>query len=169
MQDQIQAPQRLGFPELFLCVSVCLLRFHSSFGVSITINHVAGSPRVEGDEEEDDTDDLEHEFDYGNLDGLSPEQVAEAMLSSRINTGRASHSNTYGIPTQGELDSSPLSSKIPLLTYGEEVIQYVIDMCTLNENQQKWIKQCFLFVFLFLCFRMPRFLLTDMHLLYHHT
>ncbi|KAJ6929508.1 cellulose synthase family protein 4 [Populus alba x Populus x berolinensis] len=42
------------------------------------------------------------------------------MLSSRINTGRASHSNTYGIPTQGELDSSPLSSKIPLLTYGEE-------------------------------------------------
>ncbi|KAJ6918976.1 cellulose synthase [Populus alba x Populus x berolinensis] len=42
------------------------------------------------------------------------------MLSSRINTGRASHSNTYGIPAQGELDSSPLSSKIPLLTYGEE-------------------------------------------------
>ncbi|KAJ6353552.1 hypothetical protein OIU76_002549 [Salix suchowensis] len=42
------------------------------------------------------------------------------MLSSRTNNGRASHSNTYGIPTQGDLDSSPLSSKIPLLTYGEE-------------------------------------------------
>ncbi|XP_034915572.1 cellulose synthase A catalytic subunit 2 [UDP-forming] isoform X1 [Populus alba] len=79
-----------------------------------------GSPRVEGDEEEDDIDDLEHEFDYGNFDGLSPEQVAEAMLSSRMNTGRASHSNISGIPTHGELDSSPLNSKIPLLTYGEE-------------------------------------------------
>nr|AFZ78562.1 cellulose synthase [Populus tomentosa] len=79
-----------------------------------------GSPRVEGDEEEDDIDDLEHEFDYGNFDGLSPEQVAEAMLASRMNTGRASHSNISGIPTHGELDSSPLNSKIPLLTYGEE-------------------------------------------------
>ncbi|MCD7449928.1 hypothetical protein HAX54_002453 [Datura stramonium] len=26
---------------------------------------ISGSPRVEGDEEEDDTDDIEHEFDYG--------------------------------------------------------------------------------------------------------
>lgn len=82
----------------------------------------AGSPRVDGDEEEDDIDDLEHEFDYGNFDGLGPEQVAEAMLSSRLNTGHASHSNVSGIPTHSELDSSPLSSKIPLLTYGEEVI-----------------------------------------------
>ncbi|KAJ6413488.1 hypothetical protein OIU84_006313 [Salix udensis] len=81
---------------------------------------IKGCPRVEGDEEEEDTDDLEHEFDYGNLNGLSPEQVSEAMLSSRTNNGRASHSNTYGIPTQGDLDSSLLSSKIPLLTYGEE-------------------------------------------------
>ncbi|KAJ6353553.1 hypothetical protein OIU76_002549 [Salix suchowensis] len=81
---------------------------------------IKGCPRVEGDEEEEDTDDLEHEFDYGNLNGLSPEQVSEPMLSSRTNNGRASHSNTYGIPTQGDLDSSPLSSKIPLLTYGEE-------------------------------------------------
>ena len=157
----------LGFLNYF-CVSVCLLKFHSSFWVSITIIYVAGSPRVEGDEEEEDTDDLEHEFDYGNLNGLSPEQVSEAMLSSRTNNGRASHSNTYGIPTQGDLDSSPLSSNIPLLTYGEEVIQYVIDMCTWNENQQKWVKQCILFDFLF-CFRMPRFRLTNMHLLYHHT
>ena len=98
--------------------------------MSLTAKYTAGSPRVEGDEEEDDIDDLEHEFDYGNFDGLSPEQVAEAMLSSRMNTGRASHSNISGIPTHGELDSSPLNSKIPLLTYGEEVIQFAIDMCT---------------------------------------
>ncbi|XP_065874121.1 cellulose synthase A catalytic subunit 6 [UDP-forming]-like [Euphorbia lathyris] len=80
---------------------------------------IKGSPRVEGDEEEDDIDDLEHEFDYG-LDGLGPEQIAESMLSGRLNTGRASYHNMSGIPTQSELDSSPLSSKIPLLTYGEE-------------------------------------------------
>ncbi|KAF2284326.1 hypothetical protein GH714_020513 [Hevea brasiliensis] len=78
------------------------------------------SPRVDGDEEEDDIDDLEHEFDYGNFDGLGPEQVAEAMLSARLNIGHASHSNVSGIPTHSEVDSSPLSSKIPLLTYGEE-------------------------------------------------
>ncbi|KDP35302.1 hypothetical protein JCGZ_09461 [Jatropha curcas] len=81
---------------------------------------IKGSPRVDGDEEEDDIDDLEHEFDYGNFDGMGPEQVAEAMLSARLNTGRASYSNAAGIPTSSELDSSPLSSKIPLLTYGEE-------------------------------------------------
>ncbi|KAF2293153.1 hypothetical protein GH714_038077 [Hevea brasiliensis] len=48
------------------------------------------------------------------------EQVAEAMLSARLNTGLASHSSVSGIPAHSELDSSPLSSKIPLLTYGEE-------------------------------------------------
>lgn len=84
---------------------------------------IKGSPRVEGDEEEDDIDDLEHEFDYGShLDGMGPEQAAESMLTGRLNTGRTSHHTMSGIPTQGELDSSPLSSKIPLLTYGEEVI-----------------------------------------------
>ncbi|KAJ8765698.1 hypothetical protein K2173_014820 [Erythroxylum novogranatense] len=77
-----------------------------------------GSPRVEGDEEEDDIDDLEHEFDYG-LDGMGPEQVAEAMLSSRLNTG--------GVPTNSELESSPPSSKIPLLTYGEEDVEISSD------------------------------------------
>lgn len=83
---------------------------------------IAGSPRVEGDEEEDDIDDLDNEFDYGNADALGPQQAAEAMVSSRLNTGRSSHSNVSGMPTQSEVDSSPLGSQIPLLTYGEEVI-----------------------------------------------
>ncbi|CAI0556188.1 unnamed protein product [Linum tenue] len=74
-----------------------------------------GSPRVEGDEEEDDIDDLEHEFDF---EGLSPEQVAELMLAARLNTGRGSHLNGNGIPT--DFDSSPPGAKVPLLTYGEE-------------------------------------------------
>ena len=106
-------------------------RFCAPFRVYLTSSYTAGSPRVEGDEEEDDIDDLEHEFDYGNFDGLSPEQVAEAMLSSRMNTGR----DISGIPTHGELDSSPLSSKIPLLTYGEEVIQFAIVMCKQTNTQ----------------------------------
>ncbi|GAY60250.1 hypothetical protein CUMW_200500 [Citrus unshiu] len=71
-----------------------------------------GSPRVEGDEEEDDIDDLDHEFDYGNLDGFGPQHVSDAALSARLNAS--------GIPTRSELDSAPLSSNIPLLTYGEE-------------------------------------------------
>ncbi|CAN1857314.1 Cellulose synthase A catalytic subunit 6 [UDP-forming] [Linum perenne] len=78
-----------------------------------------GSPRVEGDEEEDDIDDLEHEFDYGNLEGLSSEQVAELMLASRLNTGRGSQVNGSGYPGS-DLDSSPPGAKVPLLTYGEE-------------------------------------------------
>lgn len=79
-----------------------------------------GSPRVEGDEEEDDIDDLDNEFDYGNLDGLGPQEAAEAMHSARLNTGRGYHSNASGIPTFSERETSPLSPDIPLLTYGEE-------------------------------------------------
>lgn len=79
-----------------------------------------GSPRVEGDEEEDDIDDLDNEFDYGNLDGLGPQEAAEAMHSARLNAGRGYHSNASGIPTFSERETSPLSPDIPLLTYGEE-------------------------------------------------
>ncbi|XP_030461905.1 cellulose synthase A catalytic subunit 2 [UDP-forming]-like [Syzygium oleosum] len=74
-----------------------------------------GSPRVEGDEEEDDTDDLDNEFDYDPSDS---QQVAEKMFSSRLNYGRGAHPNASGMPT--EVESSPLSSQIPLLTYGQE-------------------------------------------------
>uniref|UniRef100_A0A5B7B0B0 Cellulose synthase n=1 Tax=Davidia involucrata TaxID=16924 RepID=A0A5B7B0B0_DAVIN len=81
---------------------------------------IKGSPRVEGDEEEDDIDDLEHEFDFGNLDALGPQQAAVAMLSAHLNTGRGGHTTTSGIPTHSEHDSSPRSPEIPLLTYGEE-------------------------------------------------
>ncbi|XP_038694094.1 cellulose synthase A catalytic subunit 2 [UDP-forming]-like [Tripterygium wilfordii] len=79
---------------------------------------IKGSPRVEGDEEEDDTDDLDNEFDYGNHDSMDPQYVAEAMLTSRLNTGR--NSNVSGMPVQSETESTPLGSKIPLLTYGED-------------------------------------------------
>ncbi|VFQ85093.1 unnamed protein product [Cuscuta campestris] len=64
---------------------------------------IKGSPRVEGDEEEDEFDDLDHEFDY-------PEQITEAGLSARFN----------GVSSPLDSDPSAVESKIPLLTYGEE-------------------------------------------------
>ncbi|CAL1379894.1 unnamed protein product [Linum trigynum] len=87
-----------------------------------------GSPRVDGDEEEDGVDDLEHEFDYGGFDGWGPEQVAEAMFAARLNTGRGSHLNdASGVSAQSELDASPLDSTIPLLTYRNEDVYITPD------------------------------------------
>ncbi|GFP80167.1 probable cellulose synthase a catalytic subunit 9 [UDP-forming] [Phtheirospermum japonicum] len=40
-----------------------------------------GCPRVDGDEDEDEFDDLEHEFDYNS----NPHHIAEAALSARLN------------------------------------------------------------------------------------
>lgn len=65
---------------------------------------------------------MDHEFDYGNLDGFGPQHVSDAALSARLNGS--------GIPARSELDSAPLSSNIPLLTYGEEVnfINYSVSL-----------------------------------------
>ncbi|MBA0655866.1 hypothetical protein Goklo_008288 [Gossypium klotzschianum] len=79
---------------------------------------IKGSPRVEGDEEENDIDDLNNEFDYGTLD---PQQVTDAMLTARLNAVRGSQLNSSRMPAHSELYSSPPSSQIPLLTYVEEV------------------------------------------------
>ncbi|KAJ7974041.1 Cellulose synthase [Quillaja saponaria] len=81
---------------------------------------VKGSPRVEGDEDEDDTDDLEHEFDMGSNIGRDPHHIAEAIFSARLNTGRGSQVNTSGITTPSELDAASVGPDIPLLTYGQE-------------------------------------------------
>ncbi|XP_062099498.1 cellulose synthase A catalytic subunit 2 [UDP-forming]-like [Humulus lupulus] len=77
-----------------------------------------GSPRVEGDEEEDDIDDLENEFHIAN--GGDPNNIAEAMLAARLNVGRGSHVNGSGITTPSEVDSASVAADIPLLTYGQE-------------------------------------------------
>ncbi|KAM3359908.1 cellulose synthase A catalytic subunit 2 [Capsicum galapagoense] len=71
---------------------------------------IKGSPRVEGDEEEDDTDDIEHEFDYGI--GALGRQGSGTVPSVYGGSENASSSR------QGS--SSP-GIEIPLLTYGEEV------------------------------------------------
>ncbi|KAL0326024.1 UNVERIFIED_CONTAM: Cellulose synthase A catalytic subunit [UDP-forming] [Sesamum radiatum] len=62
---------------------------------------IKGSPRVDGDEDEDEFDDLENEFDY------NAQHIAEASLSSRLNIGRSAS----GISTPSELDPSGLTQK----------------------------------------------------------
>lgn len=79
---------------------------------------IKGSPRVEGDEEEDDTDDLENEFHIAN--GGDPQNIAEAMFAARLNVGRGSHVNGSGITTPSDLDAASVATEIPLLTYGQE-------------------------------------------------
>ncbi|KAK4790489.1 hypothetical protein SAY86_017793 [Trapa natans] len=72
---------------------------------------IKGSPRVEGDEEEDDIDDLDHEFNYGHLIPFGSKQIGDS--------GRGLHSSGYGGSTQ-EFYSSRPDPQIPLLTYGNE-------------------------------------------------
>ncbi|KAK4352514.1 hypothetical protein RND71_028032 [Anisodus tanguticus] len=72
---------------------------------------IKGSPRVDGDDEEDEFDDLDHEFNY---DG-NPRHISEAALSARRRNYNAS-----GLTTPSEVDPNALNSEIPLLTYGQE-------------------------------------------------
>nr|GMC79755.1 cellulose synthase A catalytic subunit 2 [UDP-forming]-like [Ipomoea batatas] len=58
-----------------------------------------GSPRVEGDEEEDDFDDLDHEFDYNSSVRRYPHHVVEAALAARLNVG-------YGVNGSGIMTPS---------------------------------------------------------------
>ncbi|PHU06079.1 Cellulose synthase A catalytic subunit 2 [UDP-forming] [Capsicum chinense] len=72
---------------------------------------IKGSPRVEGDDEEEEFDDLDNEFD--------PHQTAEAALSARLNVGRGNpNGSVYATPS--EMDPAALGTEIPLLTYGQE-------------------------------------------------
>ncbi|KAI3461973.1 hypothetical protein Pfo_018636 [Paulownia fortunei] len=74
---------------------------------------IKGSPRVEGDEEEDEIDDLEHEFDYGNIEATGFTQSVGAIPSGRA--------RSTGSATSSKHDSSSQGLEIPLLTYGEEI------------------------------------------------
>ncbi|CAN6555593.1 unnamed protein product [Malus baccata var. baccata] len=88
---------------------------------------IKGSPRVEGDEEEDDIDDLENEFDIASSERRDPHSIAEAVLAARLNIGRGSHVNGSGISTPAEFDSASIASEIPLLTYGQEDVGIASD------------------------------------------
>ncbi|XP_031479307.1 cellulose synthase A catalytic subunit 5 [UDP-forming]-like [Nymphaea colorata] len=75
-----------------------------------------GSPRVEGDEEEDDVDDLENEFGFTNHgDQRGSHHLVESMLNGHLHVGHEDSREVLG--TQGSSISD-----IPLLTYrGEDV------------------------------------------------
>ncbi|KAG9139407.1 hypothetical protein Leryth_017334 [Lithospermum erythrorhizon] len=75
---------------------------------------IKGSPRVEGDEDEDGFDDLEHEFEYNNNMHRDPQHPGEALFTGRL------HTSASGITTPSEADSPGLDNEIPLLTYGQE-------------------------------------------------
>nr|GMC64324.1 cellulose synthase A catalytic subunit 2 [UDP-forming]-like [Ipomoea batatas] len=78
---------------------------------------IKGSPRVAGDEEEDDIDDLEHEFDYGNSEAFGPTLPAGVIHSS----------NGYvGHPSSSQSATFTPALEVPLLTYGEVVIDWCI-------------------------------------------
>ncbi|KAL0302559.1 UNVERIFIED_CONTAM: Cellulose synthase A catalytic subunit [UDP-forming] [Sesamum calycinum] len=77
---------------------------------------IKGSPRVDGDEDEDEFDDLENEFDYNGNERRDHQHIAEGALSGRLNIGRTAS----GITTPSELDATAINSEIPLLTYGQE-------------------------------------------------
>ncbi|XP_050212468.1 cellulose synthase A catalytic subunit 5 [UDP-forming]-like [Mercurialis annua] len=72
---------------------------------------IKGSPRVEWDEEEENTDDLENEFDISG-----PHSFAESMF----NVGRDWQANVSGFTAPSELHSALVASEVPLLTYHEE-------------------------------------------------
>ncbi|KAF9602886.1 hypothetical protein IFM89_032626 [Coptis chinensis] len=68
-----------------------------------------GSPRVQGDEEEEEADDIEYEFNFGNIGRNGPQQIVDATVSDRLNSSFGSHA---------DMPSTSYSSEIPLLTYG---------------------------------------------------
>lgn len=72
------------------------------------------------DEEDDDIDDLDHEFDLAKTDALDPSKLSASMLFARRNNGYGSQASSSGLSTCSEHDFSQLP-EIPLLTYNEEV------------------------------------------------
>ncbi|CAN1268160.1 Cellulose synthase A catalytic subunit 6 [UDP-forming] [Linum perenne] len=79
-----------------------------------------GSPRVEGDEDEEGVDDLENEFhvtSHGN-GSRDPNSIAEVMLSSHLNFGRYQQYSDSGFGMPLERDTA--TAQFPLLTNGEE-------------------------------------------------
>ncbi|KAL9234158.1 hypothetical protein vseg_009057 [Gypsophila vaccaria] len=120
--DPFVACNECAFPVCRLCYEYERREGNQAcFHCRTRYKRLKGSPRVEGDDDEDDTDDLENELKYASKfnDSNDPRQVAEAMLSGRANGGRA-HSSASGFTTPAELDPAALGTEIPLLTYGQE-------------------------------------------------
>lgn len=77
-----------------------------------------GSPRVEGDDDEEDVDDIEHEFnmnedDQHNKGIKNNEQIAEAMLHGKMSYGRGpdDEESSHFPPVIAGVRSRPVSNK----------------------------------------------------------
>ncbi|XP_042050247.1 cellulose synthase A catalytic subunit 7 [UDP-forming]-like isoform X3 [Salvia splendens] len=82
-----------------------------------------GSPRVEGDDDEEDTDDIEHEF---NIDEHKKNtDIAEAMLHGKMSYGRGPEDhediNAQYPPVISGGRSRPVSGEFPISSYGDQM------------------------------------------------
>lgn len=71
-----------------------------------------GSPRVEGDEDEDDVDDLENEFDFGDRDKQDMQYSVESMLHGHMSYGRGGDMEMPQV-------RQTMLPQVPLLTNGQ--------------------------------------------------
>ena len=99
----------------------------------------SGSRRVEGDEEEDGIDDLEHEFDYANSNTWATQQVDGKMLTVRLDIGHSNDDTASGVSSCSEFVSPPLNLHVPLLGYHKEVnhlifLHLCMHLCVYNCN-----------------------------------
>ncbi|KAJ4758476.1 Cellulose synthase [Rhynchospora pubera] len=75
-----------------------------------------GSPRVQGDDEEEGSDDILYELNFGGINGYNNFQLPDNRLRSQSSIGQSS-SSIWAFSD----DFHHEVSSIPLLTYGEEV------------------------------------------------
>ncbi|KAG5563976.1 hypothetical protein RHGRI_000223 [Rhododendron griersonianum] len=78
-----------------------------------------GSPRVDGDDDEEDVDDIEHEFKIHNDEQNKNKHLAEAMLHGKMSYGRGPEDdeNTQYPPVISGGRSCPVSGEFPISTH----------------------------------------------------
>nr|TKR97283.1 cellulose synthase [Populus alba] len=82
-----------------------------------------GSPRVEGDDEEDDVDDIEHEFIIED-DRDKNKHLTEAMLHGKMTYGRGhdDEENSQFPPVITGIRSRPVSGEFSIGSHGEQML-----------------------------------------------
>ncbi|KAJ6994059.1 hypothetical protein NC653_017012 [Populus alba x Populus x berolinensis] len=82
-----------------------------------------GSPRVEGDDDEDDLDDIEHEFIIEDEQDKN-KYLTEAMLHGKMTYGRGhdDEENSHFPPVITGIRSRPVSGEFPIGSHGEQML-----------------------------------------------
>ncbi|KAG6772234.1 hypothetical protein POTOM_023634 [Populus tomentosa] len=83
----------------------------------------ARSPRVEGDDDEDDLDDIEHEFIIEDEQDKN-KYLTEAMLHGKMTYGRGhdDEENSHFPPVITGIRSRPVSGEFPIGSHGEQML-----------------------------------------------